>query len=122
MIALLRRLDPILYVDCHVSDGFDMQHDIAYTYTYAGWGCYAYHRATADWLMTPFGPRVTSALEKAGHLPRERQTVLLACAPEKDRSFRRRRRKDCDLSVRFRRAKSVIRRVNSLPCADNAGS
>ena len=25
MIALLRRLDPILYIDCHVSGGFDMQ-------------------------------------------------------------------------------------------------
>jgi hypothetical protein len=67
MIALLRRLDPILYVDCHVSDGFDMQYDI--TFTYAGWGRYAYHRATADWLMTRFGPRVTAALDRAGHLP-----------------------------------------------------
>lgn len=35
MIGLLRRLDPILYIDCHVSDGFDMQYDI--TFTYAGW-------------------------------------------------------------------------------------
>ncbi|KQR80267.1 carboxypeptidase [Sphingomonas sp. Leaf343] len=67
MIALLRRLDPILYVDCHVSDGFDMQYDI--TFTYAGWGRYAYHRATADWLMTRFGPQATAALERAGHVP-----------------------------------------------------
>ncbi|WP_414712239.1 M14 family metallopeptidase, partial [Sphingomonas sp.] len=67
MIALLRRLDPILYIDCHVSDGFDMQHDI--TFTYAGWGRYAYHRATADWLMQRFGPHVTAALEGAGHVP-----------------------------------------------------
>lgn len=67
MIALLRRLDPVLYIDCHVSDGFDMQYDI--TFTYAGWGRYAYHRATADWLETRFGPRVTTALERAGHLP-----------------------------------------------------
>jgi murein tripeptide amidase MpaA len=67
MIALLRRLDPILYVDCHVSDGFDMQYDI--TFTYAGWGRYAYHRATADWLMRRFGPTVTTALERAGHIP-----------------------------------------------------
>ncbi|PND69455.1 carboxypeptidase, partial [Escherichia coli] len=48
IITLLRRFDPILYVDCHVSDGFDMQYDI--TFTYAGWGRYARHRATADWL------------------------------------------------------------------------
>lgn len=67
MIALLRRLDPILYVDCHVSDGFDMQYDT--TFTYAGWGRYAYHRATADWLMDRFGPTVTTALERAGHIP-----------------------------------------------------
>lgn len=67
MIGLLRRLDPILYIDCHVSDGFDMQYDI--TFTYAGWGRYAYHRATADWLMKRFGPTVMTALEKAGHVP-----------------------------------------------------
>ena len=67
MIGLLRRLDPILYVDCHVSDGFDMQYDI--TFTYAGWGRYAYHRFTADWLQQRFGPIVTAALEQAGHVP-----------------------------------------------------
>ena len=67
MIGLLRRLDPILYVDCHVSDGFDMQYDI--TFTYAGWGRYAYHRATADWLQRRFGPSVSAALEQAGHVP-----------------------------------------------------
>ncbi len=67
MIALLQRLDPVLYVDCHVSDGFDMQYDI--TFTYAGWGRYAYHRATADWLMGRFGPTVTAALERGGHIP-----------------------------------------------------
>ncbi len=67
MIALLRRLDPILYIDCHVSDGFDMQYDI--TFTYAGWGRYAYHRATADWLMDRFGPAAKTALKRAGHVP-----------------------------------------------------
>ena len=67
MVALLRRLDPILYVDCHVSEGFDMQYDI--TFTYAGWGRYAYHRATADWLQGRFGPGVTAALGAAGHIP-----------------------------------------------------
>lgn len=67
MIALLQRLDPILYIDCHVSDGFDMQYDV--TFTYAGWGRYAYHRATADWLMGRFGPYVTAALDQAGHVP-----------------------------------------------------
>ncbi|UOQ70208.1 M14 family metallopeptidase [Hymenobacter cellulosilyticus] len=67
MIGLLRQLDPILYVDCHVSEGFDMQYDV--TFTYAGWGRYARHRATADWLQGRFGPAVTQALTKAGHIP-----------------------------------------------------
>lgn len=67
MIGLIRSLDPILYVDCHVSEGFDMQYDI--TYTYAGWGTYARHRATAGWLETRFGPAVSRALTRAGHLP-----------------------------------------------------
>ncbi|KQN90228.1 carboxypeptidase [Sphingomonas sp. Leaf231] len=67
MIGLLRTLDPILYVDCHVSEGFDMQYDV--TFTYAGWGRYARHRATAGWLEDRFGPAVSKALTAAGHLP-----------------------------------------------------
>lgn len=67
MVALLRKLDPVLYVDCHVSGGFDMQYDV--TYTYAGWGKYARHRATALWLEQRFGPTVKAALTKAGHAP-----------------------------------------------------
>ena len=67
MIGLLRVLDPLLYVDCHVSEGFDMQYDV--TFTYAGWGTYARHRATADWLQGRFGPAVTQALTQAGHTP-----------------------------------------------------
>jgi murein tripeptide amidase MpaA len=81
MIALLRRLDPILYIDCHVSDGFDMQYDV--TFTYAGWGRYAYHRATADWLMGRFGPHVTKALEGAGHIPTIYPSPIDTRAPEK---------------------------------------
>ena len=81
MIALLRRLDPILYVDCHVSDGFDMQYDI--TFTYAGWGRYAYHRATAEWLMKRFTPEVTGALERAGHIPTIYPSPIDTRAPEK---------------------------------------
>jgi hypothetical protein len=67
MIGLLREFDPILYVDCHVSEGFDMQYDV--TFTYAGWDKYARHRATADWLEGRFGPAVMQALTKAGHTP-----------------------------------------------------
>ncbi|WP_294204519.1 M14 family metallopeptidase [uncultured Sphingomonas sp.] len=67
MVGLIRSLDPILYVDCHVSEGFDMQYDV--TFTYAGWGKYARHRATAGWLESRFGPAVSQALTAAGHVP-----------------------------------------------------
>jgi hypothetical protein len=81
MIALLRQLDPLLIIDCHVSDGFDMQYDV--TFTYAGWGRYAYHRATADWLMGRFGPHVTKALDRAGHVPTIYPSPIDTRAPEK---------------------------------------
>jgi len=81
LIALLRRLDPILYIDCHVSDGFDMQYDV--TFTYAGWGRYAYHRATADWLMGRFGPSVMKTLERAGHTPTSYPSPIDTRVPDK---------------------------------------
>jgi len=81
MVALLRRLDPVLYIDCHVSGGFDMQYDV--TYTYAGWGKYARHRATADWLEQRFGPTVQSALKSAGHIPTIYPSPVDTRAPEK---------------------------------------
>ncbi|WP_096348757.1 M14 family metallopeptidase [Sphingomonas jeddahensis] len=67
IVALLRKLDPALYIDFHVSDGFDHQYDV--TFTYAGWGKYARHRATADWLEQRFGPAASEDLRRAGHVP-----------------------------------------------------
>ncbi|MCT8003050.1 M14 family metallopeptidase [Sphingomonas sanguinis] len=67
VVALLRQFDPILYVDLHDSDGFDQQYDISFTY--AGWGRYARHRATADWLEQRFTDRAMTALTQAGHIP-----------------------------------------------------
>jgi murein tripeptide amidase MpaA len=81
MLGLLRELDPILYVDCHVSEGFDMQYDI--TFTYAGWGKYARHRATADWLENRFGPAALRALTQAGHLPSIYPSPIDTRAPTK---------------------------------------
>ncbi|PSJ36316.1 M14 family metallopeptidase [Allosphingosinicella deserti] len=81
MISLLRRLDPVLYIDCHVSSGFDMQYDI--TFTYAGWGRYAYRRATAEWLMSRFGSRMITALERAGHVPTIYPSPIDTRVPEK---------------------------------------
>ncbi|WP_354292352.1 M14 family metallopeptidase [Sphingomonas sp. PvP055] len=85
MIGLLRALDPILYVDCHVSEGFDMQYDV--TFTYAGWGKYARHRATADWLEGRFGPAVTAALTMAGHTPSIYPSPIDTRAPTKGIRF-----------------------------------
>jgi hypothetical protein len=81
MIGLIRALDPILYVDCHVSEGFDMQYDV--TFTYAGWGKYARHRATANWLEGRFGPTVAKALTAAGHTPIIYPSPIDARYPEK---------------------------------------
>lgn len=81
MVALLQRLDPALYIDCHVSAGFDMQYDV--TYTYAGWGKYARHRATALWLEQRFGPTVRTALAKAGHEPSIYPSPIDTREPEK---------------------------------------
>lgn len=67
VVALLRRVDPALYIDVHVSDGTDYQYDI--TYTFAGWGSYARSRATADWLMSDYSADVDAALAAHGHLP-----------------------------------------------------
>ncbi|KAK0360342.1 hypothetical protein LTR94_027683, partial [Friedmanniomyces endolithicus] len=39
------------------------------TFTYPGWGTYARHRATADWLENRVGPAVSGALTAAGHTP-----------------------------------------------------
>lgn len=81
MIGLIRSLDPILYIDCHVSEGFDMQYDV--TFTYAGWGTYARHRATADWLEGRFGPAVTNALTAAGHIPIKYPSPIDTRQPDK---------------------------------------
>ncbi|WP_312511646.1 M14 family metallopeptidase [Massilia sp.] len=67
VVALLRRFDPALYIDVHVSDGTDYQYDI--TYTFAGWGSYARSRATAGWLMNDYSADVDAALTAQGHVP-----------------------------------------------------
>lgn len=85
VVALLRRFDPALYIDLHVSDGFDHQYDV--TFTYAGWGRYARHRATADWLEGRFDPAVTRALAAAGHVPGVYPSAIDARDPTKGIRF-----------------------------------
>jgi len=68
MIGLINRLDPVLYLDLHVTDGTDYQYDI--TYAFSGWrGYYAKSRAIGRWLDTRLRPRIDAALTRNGHIP-----------------------------------------------------
>jgi murein tripeptide amidase MpaA len=68
MIGLIRKYDPVLYLDLHVTDGTDHQYDIAYAFS--GWnGLYAQSPAIGRWLDQRLRPAVDSALRKAGHTP-----------------------------------------------------
>lgn len=68
MIGLIRKLDPALYLDLHVTDGADYQYDI--TMGFVGWeGYYARSPAIGRWLDTRFRPAVTAALKREGHIP-----------------------------------------------------
>lgn len=68
MIALIRRLDPALYLDLHVTDGTDYQYDI--TYAFSGWrGRYAKSEAIGRWLDARFRPAMDRALTRVGHVP-----------------------------------------------------
>jgi murein tripeptide amidase MpaA len=68
MIGLLRKVQPALYMDLHVTDGTDYQYDI--TFAFSGWnGYYAHSPAIGRWLDTRYRPAVTRALASAGHIP-----------------------------------------------------
>ena len=68
MVRLIRKLDPALYLDLHVTDGADYQYDI--TMGFVGWeGYYARSPAIGRWLDTRFRPAITSALQREGHIP-----------------------------------------------------
>lgn len=68
MIGLIRKYDPALYLDLHVTDGTDHQYDVAFAF--AGWdGLYAYSPEIGKWLNQSFRPTISAALTKAGHTP-----------------------------------------------------
>ena len=68
MIALIGRLDPVLYLDLHVTDGTDHQYDVAYAFS--GWnGLYAQSPAIGRWLDKRLRPTMDAALKRAGHTP-----------------------------------------------------
>ena len=68
MVALIRRWDPALYLDLHVTDGMDYAYDIT-------WGCEgcgpdpAQSPAIAAWLREVYTPAITAALKAQGHIP-----------------------------------------------------
>ena len=68
MIGLIRKYDPALYLDLHVTDGTDHQYDVAYAFS--GWnGLYAQSPAIGRWLDKSFRPAIDKALITAGHTP-----------------------------------------------------
>ena len=68
MIGLIRKYDPALYLDLHVTDGTDHQYDVAFAF--AGWdGLYAYSPEIGQWLDQSFRPAISGTLTKAGHTP-----------------------------------------------------
>ncbi len=68
MIGLIRKYDPALYLDLHVTDGTDHQYDVAFAFS--GWdGRYAYAPEIGKWLDQSFRPAISAALTKAGHTP-----------------------------------------------------
>jgi murein tripeptide amidase MpaA len=68
MIGLLRKVQPALYLDLHVTDGIDYQYDITFAFPgYAGY--YAHSPSIGRWLDSRYRPAVTAALARAGHIP-----------------------------------------------------
>ncbi|MEM9058628.1 MAG: carboxypeptidase, partial [Pseudomonadota bacterium] len=62
-----RKLDPVLYIDVHVADGFDHGYDA--TYTFAGWGRHVQSETITRWLNGPFKQGVDGVLRAYGHSP-----------------------------------------------------
>jgi murein tripeptide amidase MpaA len=68
LIAFIRRMDPDLYLDIHVTDGADYQYDVTYGYQGSG-GAYAASPRIALWLDSRYRPQIDRALRRAGHIP-----------------------------------------------------
>lgn len=68
MVGLIRRYDPALYLDLHVTDGTDYQYDI--TFGFEGWdGRYARSQQIGTWLDKVYRPALMEGLKRAGHIP-----------------------------------------------------
>jgi len=68
IVSVIRRYDPTLYLDLHVTDGADYQYDI--TYGYEGWdGRYERSERIAAWLEKRYRPALDKGLKAQGHIP-----------------------------------------------------
>lgn len=65
VVQALDRWKPDLYVDLHVSDGLDFQHDVTWIFN----GPHAWSPAIARWFEKSWVPRATRDLESMGHVP-----------------------------------------------------
>ncbi len=68
VMGLIRKYEPALYVDIHVTDGMDYQYDVTYGYNGED-GIYSRSPASAAWLDGTFKPAMNAALEAQGHIP-----------------------------------------------------
>ena len=83
MIGLIRKWDPALYLDIHVTDGIDYQYDITTDFNGFG-GRYAQSPAIGRWLDRVYRPAVDSALTQAGHRPYQ---YISAAGPDPDKGI-----------------------------------
>jgi hypothetical protein len=65
IVRALREWDPDLYLDVHVTDGFDYQYDV----TFSSNGPGGYSPAIAGWLQGKLFPALTADLTAMGHVP-----------------------------------------------------
>ncbi|MGN7158451.1 M14 family metallopeptidase [Sphingomonas sp. SAFR-052] len=85
MIGLIRRLDPVLYLDLHVTDGIDHRYDV--TYAFSGWrGLYARSAAIGRFLDQRLRPAMDAALKRSGHTPGYYVSTIDNREPEKGMS------------------------------------
>lgn len=68
MLGLINQWSPALYLDLHVTDGFDHQYDVTFDYNGIS-GAFAWSPSIAEWLNDTFRPATEAALKAAGHIP-----------------------------------------------------
>ncbi|MCW8926874.1 MAG: M14 family metallopeptidase [Xanthomonadales bacterium] len=65
LVAVLRKWQPDLYLDLHVTDGADYQYDI----TFGGNGRKGWSPAIGNWIEDVYRPAINAALSSYGHEP-----------------------------------------------------